>query len=94
MNHPHVLEALEGYRAVKVDVASGWAIGWGGGTSFDAIRLAEPHAGQVVDNWIREGADGRRISAAEALYEMREALEARKLLHFASYPEDYVPEEE
>jgi hypothetical protein len=49
MTHTHVLEVLEGYRAVKVDAVSGWAIGWRGGTSFAAIRVADPRAGEVTD---------------------------------------------
>jgi hypothetical protein len=95
ITHTHVLEVLEGYRAVKVDAVSGWAIGWGGGTSFAAIRVADPRAGEVVDTWIREedGQEGR-LSLHGVIRELREALKTRKQLHFALYPNDLPPEEE
>jgi hypothetical protein len=104
-----VLEALEGYRAVVVDAFSGWAVGWDGGATFEAVRVARPRAGQVIESWergagrispdvAREWGWGARgdgqISADEALVEMRKALEARKDLHFALYPSDLPLEDD
>ena len=87
-----VLEALEGYKVVKIDASNGWAIGWGGGTSFDAVRLVGPDAGLVVSCWNLEGDDDGRVTTDEAIDELADARSTQRFLHVASSEQYYVPD--
>ena len=88
----NVLEALAGYRVVKIDAATGWAVCWDGGTSFDVVRIDEPDAGLVVATWHFEADDEGPATTDEVIEHMTHAFDTRNFLYITGYDQWYVDE--
>jgi hypothetical protein len=88
----NVLEALAGYRVVKIDAATGWAVCWDGGTRFDAVRIDEPDAGLVVATWHFEADDEGPATTDEVIEHMTHTLYTRDFLYITGFDQWYVDE--